>query len=395
MTSVSGFAGLVGIIQRVLATYRQPFFEKLATTPELRLSVLAGQPLLCEAIQTADVLRIGSLRATRNHYLRGPAEFLCWQSGVIDWLCEFDPDVLIVEANPRLLSNWLAIEWMKYQKRPILGWGLGELNRSGSPLLCRTRGLIARRLVRSMDAMIAYSSKAARDYVSAGMCADRVFIAYNAIDNEESERYLEEFGRDMTWVRRWKESLQLDPFLPIVLYVGRLVPQKKVDLLMQACLPLFDRCQLLIVGDGPLRAELESQALLNGNPIRFIGHQSGETLAKCFIASDVFVLPGSGGLAVHQAMSYGNPVIVSFGDGTEADFVREGMNGVFVRPGDVDDLGRRIADLLAQPELRQVMSQASLSIVRNEMSMNSMVATFSRALAVVTNTASKTKRASW
>jgi glycosyltransferase involved in cell wall biosynthesis len=164
-----------------------------------------------------------------------------------------------------------------------------------------------------------------------------------------------------------------------------LIPQKRVDLLIQACAPLFEKCQLLVVGDGPARSVLEQQALPYGNRVRFLGHESGEMLAKSFIASDIFILPGSGGLAIHQAMSYGKPVIVSFGDGTEADLVRESVNGVFVHPGDVTGLRQKIVNLLAQPELRQAMGQASLSIVRNEMSLEAMVASFSRALTLVAN----------
>ncbi len=238
-----------------------------------------------------------------------------------------------------------------------------------------------------MDGMIAYSSKAARDYVTAGVPDGRVFIAYNAIDNEESEHYLAKFGSDTTWVKSWKESLQFDPSLPIVLYVGRLIPPKRGDLLIQACAPLLDRCQLLIVGDGPARAELELQAMPYCDRIRFVGHQSGETLARCFIASDIFVLPGSGGLAIHQAMSYGKPVVASFGDGTEADLVREGVNGFFFRSGNVAELRKRIAELIAQPELRQAMGQSSLAIVRNQMSIQAMVDTFCQALQAVTNRA--------
>jgi len=388
---VSRFTGRAGIIQRVLAFYRKPFFEKLAAVPGLSLSVFAGQPLLGEGLQTVEALEIAHYWRTRNCYFRGTAGWVCWQSSVLAWLRDFDPDVLIVEANPRLLSNWLAIRWMKRRKRPVLGWGLGELNRSGLPGLRYARGMIARRLVRGMNAMIAYSSKAAHDYVSAGICGDRVFIAHNAIDNEESEDHLRQLGHDSSWIKPWKESLRLDPDLPIILYVGRLIAPKRVDLLIQAFAPLFDQCQLLIVGDGPMQAELESQALPYGDRIRFIGHQTGGSLAKCYIASVIFVLPGSGGLAIHQAMSYGKPVIVSFGDGTEADLVREGVNGVFFQKYDLAGLRGRIMELIAQPHLRQEMGQASLAIVRNEMTIKAMVDTFMRALAVITNLNPKAK----
>lgn len=352
--------------------------------PGLSLSVFAGQPLSGEGLRTSEALEIAHYWRASNRYCHGPGGFVCWQSNVLAWLRDFDPDALIVEANPRLLSNWLAIRWMKRRKRPVLGWGLGELNRSGFPWLRYARGMIARRLARGMNAMIAYSSKAAREYIASGVPNHRVFIAYNAIDNQESEKYLAQFGFDSSWMKSWKKSLHFDPLLPTVLFVGRLINQKRVDLLVQACVPLFDRCQLLIVGEGPLRSELESQTSSYGNRVRLIGHQSGEILAKCFIASDIFVLPGSGGLAVHQAMSYGKPVVVSFGDGTEADLVREGVSGVCVRLGDTNDLRKKIARLIEQPDLRRTMGQAGLAIVRNEINLEKMVVSFKRALAAAT-----------
>jgi glycosyltransferase involved in cell wall biosynthesis len=391
MMSPPYFTRRVGIIQRVLAAYRKPFFDSLAATPGFSLAVFAGQPLPDEAIKVAGGLEVAHFYAARNRYWRGPGGPLCWQSGLLGWLRNFDPHVLILEANPRLLSNWLAVRWMKRRRRPVLGWGLGELDRSGPPWYRSFRSMVASTLVRSMDGMIAYSSKARQDYVAAGVPANRVFIAYNAIDNRESDFYLAKFGSDLNWILSWKESLGLDPALPIVLYVGRLIPQKRVGLLIEACAPLLDRCQILIVGDGPLRPELEQQAFPYGNRVRFIGHRIGEELAKWFIASDLFVLPGSGGLAIHQAMSYGKPVIVSFGDGTEADLVREGFNGVFVSPGNVGELRQKIANLLMQPELRQEMGQASLSMVRNEMNLEGMVMAFKRALAAIAHDALETQ----
>jgi glycosyltransferase involved in cell wall biosynthesis len=230
--------------------------------------------------------------------------------------------------------------------------------------------------------MIAYSSKAAADYVRAGVPASRVVVAHNAIEDKESQRYLALWGADNTWIPTWKEEMGFSSDLPVVLFVGRLIPQKKVSLLIEACEPLLDRCQLLIVGDGPSRAALETQAQPYSSCIRFVGHQTGEPLAKCFIGSDVFVLPGSGGLAVHQAMSYGKPVVVSFGDGTEADLVRDEQNGFFVQAGDPLDLRDKILKLIDQPGRRLEMGQLSLHIIRHEMGMDAMVQSFLRALSI-------------
>jgi glycosyltransferase involved in cell wall biosynthesis len=231
--------------------------------------------------------------------------------------------------------------------------------------------------------MIAYGTKAAEDYRAAGIPEDRVFVAHNAVANQEAEKFLNEFGQDLSWIRRWKADNGLDVDLPFVLFVGRLIPQKQVDLLIRACIPLFDRCQLVIVGDGPSRLDLESLAQAYAQRICFLGYKSGVDLAHCFIASDIFALPGSGGLAIHQAMSYGKPIIVSFGDGTELDLVRNGTNGLYVRPGDANTLTDKLQMLLDDDHLRRAMGHESLRIVRQEINLDTMVSSFTKAIASV------------
>jgi len=370
----------VGIIQRVLASYRLPFFQKLGEVTGLTFSTFAGQGLPDEAIHGPDTTDIRNHWATKNYYFRSPAGIVCWQSGLSAWLRRFRPGVLILDTNPRILSSWLAVWQMKRWKYPVIGWGLGELPRSGPRWLRKLRALISIAFIRKLDGVIGYSTKAARHYIAAGVPPNRVFVACNSTDTKESEYYLSKLEFDSNWPKSWRESLRLNPELPIVLSVGRLIGEKKIDALIRACAPLFDRCQLLIIGDGPLRSQLELEASLFHDRIRFVGHQTGETLAKSFIASDIFVLPGSGGLAVHQAMSYGKPVIVSFGDGTETDLVREGVNGFFFEPGNVKQLTARLAQIIGQPKKLRAMGRASLKIVRQEINLDKMVQAFLDAL---------------
>lgn len=379
------FTGRLSIIQRVLADYRKPFFESLAALPGLDLSIFAGKPLANEGLETANTLKNARLWNAGNRYYFIPNGYLCWQSGIRKWLREFAPDVLVVDTNPRLLSNKIAIRWMKKQRKPVLGWGLGELPRSGPAWQCWIRKTLAGRMVRSFDGMIAYSSKAAQDYANAGVLQDKIFVAHNAIDNSESEKYLAEFGLCNDWVGPWKNVMGLHPELPIVLFVGRLLAQKKIDLLIKACAPLFPKCQLLIVGDGPAMKDLQAFAKPHERYIKFASHRKGEELAKCYMISDLFVLPGWGGLAVHQAMSYGKPVIASFGDGTERDLVHEGENGFLFYENDEMGLREKITILLEQWEKLSAMGKASLAIIRQEMNLDAMVAAFNNALIQTTN----------
>ncbi len=177
------FTGRVGIVQRILADYRKPFFEKLADSEGIDLSVFAGMPLAYEGLKTASTLESAYFWEANNRYFHLPDAYLCWQADIKQWLRKFDPDALILEASPRLLSNKFAIRWMRKHKRPVLGWGLGELPRSGPVLIQWARSKVAKKMARGFDGIIAYSSKGARDYENAVVKSHRIFIAHNAIDN--------------------------------------------------------------------------------------------------------------------------------------------------------------------------------------------------------------------
>jgi glycosyltransferase involved in cell wall biosynthesis len=167
-----------------------------------------------------------------------------------------------------------------------------------------------------------------------------------------------------------------------------LISAKRLDLLIEACRSIGDGCELLIVGDGPERARLERIAAKRFPSTTFLGHQEGDALSIAFASADVFVLPGTGGLAIFEAMAYGKPVIVGQGDGTEADLVREGRNGRLVRPDDLGELTGAIRKYVGHPEMIVSEGRESRKIMDEEASIERMVLTFVSALkyAVEANT---------
>ena len=86
--------GRVGIIQRVLAVYRGPFFERLAQVPSISLTVFAGQPDADEAIRTADRLDAADVFFTTNRTFRTPVGPIYSQSGVLSWLRSFSQKLI-------------------------------------------------------------------------------------------------------------------------------------------------------------------------------------------------------------------------------------------------------------------------------------------------------------
>ena len=64
------------------------------------------------------------LTAQNIHLFSGPL-YLCHQRGLVEWLENWNPDALIVEANPRYLATGAAVRWMHERGRKVIGWGLG------------------------------------------------------------------------------------------------------------------------------------------------------------------------------------------------------------------------------------------------------------------------------
>ncbi len=357
------FLGRLGLQQRVLPAYRAPFFDALAAACQGGLSLFAGQPGPEESILTTDHPQVATLVRARNRHIGrvdGPF-FLCWQSGLLDWLKAWQPQALIVEANPRYLSTLLGLRWMHARRRPVLGWGLG------APQGTAPRRLGWKRFLAQFDGLIAYSQRGAEAYRALGFPPQRVFVAPNAVTPRPAAPPP---ARPPAFAGR-----------PRVLFVGRLQARKRLDLLLQACAALPPELQpeVTIVGDGPARTELQALAQRLYPQTEFVGARGGPELEAYFAAADLFVLPGTGGLAVQQAMAHGLAVIVAQGDGTQDDLVRP-ENGWRLPPNDLAALSEALCQALSDPLRLRRMGEASYHIVAEEVNLERMVEAFVHAL---------------
>lgn len=116
--------------------------------------------------------------------------------------------------------------------------------------------------------------------------------------------------------------------IPIILYVGRVSWEKNLRLLVQAYQRMdHQSCRLVIVGDGPARAEIEQE--LAGVPVIFTGYLSGEALAESYASADIFAFPSiteTFGQVVLEAMASRLPVVGLLSEGV-CDLVNSGQTG--------------------------------------------------------------------
>ncbi len=356
------FRGKAGLVQRVLPNYRAPFFNALGESCEKGLGVFAGDPRPDEMIQPVDQLEKASFTQGKNLHLFKGALYLCLQTRLLDWLQDWNPDTLILEANPRYLRTAQAVRWMHRRGRPAIGWGLGAPPLSGP--LAALRRMRRRKFISQFDALITYSQTGAAEYAQLGYREDQIFIAVNAVTppppHPLPQRTIKDPGARLR-----------------ALFVGRLQERKRLDNLIRACaqLPTSRQPELVIVGDGPARGALQALADDVYPGAVFTGALYGKDLANQFRAADLFVLPGTGGLAIQQAMSYGLPVIAAEADGTQADLVRP-ENGWQIPPDDQAALRQTLEKALADRAKLRQMGANSYRIVAEEINLDQMVQVF-------------------
>lgn len=171
-----------------------------------------------------------------------------------------------------------------------------------------------------------------------------------------------------------------------LILVGRLLKQKGIlDLL--AALKILPahvatlRWQLDLVGDGPLRADIESQIVAMGlqERVRVLGHQDdvGQALARC----DAFILPSyreGNSNAILEAMRAGLPVVSTRVGGTPM-LVGAAGAALLHEPGDVQALADRLALVIMQPALRRELGTAMRERVETYFDMSAVVSTYERA----------------
>ncbi len=172
-------------------------------------------------------------------------------------------------------------------------------------------------------------------------------------------------------VSRRAQSLRSRLQAPLILFVGRMVTYKGVDILLRAM--QHTDATLTLVGTGPLLPSLKDLARQLGIEQRtfFLGDVEEQELVSLYHACDVFVLPSIGvneafGIVQLEAMACGKPV-VSTDLASGVPWVNQhGETGLVVPPGDVDALRAALASLIESESLRSEMGARARQRVDNE-----------------------------
>jgi glycogen(starch) synthase len=251
------------------------------------------------------------------------------------------PDIVhVIGAGPP--SVYLAALRAWFGARLIFS-GAGELTFDAHGVFERSATLRAglRRVLREADAVTACSAFVMRDLEAVEKIRSPSYVIPNGVEREEFAAAPGE--EDLT---------------PYVLGVGRFVPQKGFDVLVDAfASDLLTGLNLVLAGDGFERPRLEARAaeLGLGRRIRFLGFVERPRLARLLRGARVFAFPSRGeafGIALLEAMAAGVPAVAAAAGGVP-ELARDGENALLVQPESAHALAQAIARLASDEPLRE------------------------------------------
>ncbi len=260
------------------------------------------------------------------------------------------PDV--IEVGSPFLVPWLVHRANRGLGIPVVWFFHSNVARLAAPRSLdkpprqRLRHDIAGRYVarvsRLFDAVIATSDFAEQDLLAAGVSGvRRVTMGFDLNRFHPDRRTL----RDATRQRLgWPDG-------PVVIYLGRLAREKRLDVAVRAWRTIGRRtgATLVLMGDGPDRARLFRLAA--GDRVQWQPHDSNrDRVAQALAAADAYLAPGpveTFGLSALEAMGCGTPV-VSVDSGAVPELVRRSEGGVTFPNGDADSLARTIETILGK-----------------------------------------------
>ena len=344
--------------------YRKRFFELLNSTSAHEYVVFHSEPPTGSGQRSlAGPFGFPDVRVKSREFRLGSRMVIYQPVGWRILIGNFD--AVIIGHEIKFPVNILLFFLFKAQRKAALLWGFGY-HAATSSLPAR---LSSRFLARAANGYLAYTSGGAERLRQAGVADDRITMLRNTVDIDGlKEAHAQHMTLDSAVVQA---ELGLRPEAQTLFFIGRLREIKRVDELLKLVRRLNDDASvspvdLLIVGDGPLRADLEAQ-VADLTYAKFLGVRSDTEVASFMRVASATVINASIGLAVNHSFSQGVPMITraDVHHNPEVEYLRHGENGLAVE-GDFDDFVAAVTAYLKDPAMHARHRAASTTARRGD-----------------------------
>jgi len=346
------------ILQTVVPDYRVRFFDHLREQLGPDFMLCGGGSYFEPSVQTPEGITF--LNEVQNHFLFGRR--LLYQTGM--WREALYANVLVLELNPRILSNWILLLLRLLGRKKTALWGHAwprAGKESGSDRLRHLMRLLS-------DALIVYTTSQ-QVVMREKMPGKKVLSAPNALY----------FRQEMQANKSDMEKINH------ILFSGRLTPSKKPMLLLLAFAAALEElpemCNLLLIGGGEEEPQLkmEAERLQIAHRVHFFGSlYDSRELQALYDTSLISVSPGYAGLSAIQSFGFGVPMLIADKEdhAPEIEAATPGWNSLFFRADDVNDLAKKIIFFFDNKKEWTEKRQAISAACRENYSIESMTEPF-------------------
>lgn len=301
------------------------------------------------------------LHKVKNYWWK--KERILWQSRVIRECCGPKFDYAFFTSEMSRPSTWIAAAICRLRGIQVVFWAHGLYGRERGPKLW-----LKKIFFHLPNKFVMYERRGKKILIDHGFKPDNLYVVFNSLDYDAHKLLNQKLqGLDKKNVFTFFS----DSSLPVVIFIGRLTKEKKLNMLLEAINQVNNeatKVNLVIMGDGSERNNLEETGKvgLDNKWLYFTGAcYDEEEIGKYISMSDLCVSPGNVGLTAIHSMSFGTPVATHdnmCNQGPEAGAIIDGYNGFFFKENDVNDLKNKIEEWINNID-RNLVRERSYEIV--------------------------------
>jgi glycosyltransferase involved in cell wall biosynthesis len=356
----------LAVVTNILAPYRVPFFEALASRSSDFLVVLLAEKHASRD-WAADETRFKSIQLN-GLQVKMPASVdpLHVNWGAWRALRQFDPDIVL--GGGYSPAHFESLAYCIAHSKLYVPWGeLVMTHQTQSRWLWRAARHI---MIGRSRAFVASSSATQRAYEFYGAPRERILVSLMPVGT----RVMAQHAADCRESGE-TQALRAGRTKPVFLTASRLVDEKGIPQLLRAFALVqaeMPSATLLVAGDGPQRSQYERMARdLGLKGIEFLGHRPARSLAAYYSAADAFVFPtlhDTFGAVIPEAMAAGTIVVSSIHAAAAHDFVVEGQTGFLADPHDATQLAARMlaAARLSSQQRLSMLTEADKLVAHDD-----------------------------
>lgn len=362
------------ITQRIVPEYRINFFRLLNNkleSNEIYFKVFHGSKKFPNNLKLNKLFK-KVFSCEIAYSMKGVSEKIIILPTLLIHLIKYKPDLIISEGSSFFPNSIYIYLYSKIFKTPYVLWSLGPIPKHEYSKIRWFFKPFIELFEKNATSFICYSIYS-RNYFSKKY-GKPCYCAFNSIEKRHTKSEYKLIKSNINQKFAERDILN-------IVFIGRLIPQKKVNVLLEAismikAIPIH----LYIIGDGNQEKELIklTKVLKIDDKVSFLGkisekEEKEEIFKKCHLG----ILPGLGGLAIQEMLWHGIPVITSSADGTELDLVKNGKGGLYLEKISNSTLSYVIVDYYKMDKDKKIqMAHNGLKIINNKYNLDMMVNSF-------------------